>query len=119
VTNGDGSEETVSFSKKKSGHLVRVFGHDFRIALLKDAAPVWRYIDTRRAEGMLDTSIEREVTTLRAALRIAKERGQWKGDVDAIIPDTFDPIWCRRQSGLIGRFSVSPASGALAQIPLK
>jgi integrase len=93
VTNGDGSEETVSFYKKKSGHLVRVFGHDFRIALLKDAAPVWRYIDTRRAEGMLDTSIEREVTTLRAALRIAKERGQWKGDVDAIIPDTFDPIY--------------------------
>jgi len=89
----DGSAETVSFYKKKSGHLVRVFGHDFRIALLKDAAPVWRYIDTRRAEGMLDTSIEREVTTLRAALRIAKERGQWKGDVDAIIPDTFDPIY--------------------------
>src|SRR5512132_3683189 len=31
VTNGDGSKETVSFYKKKSGHLVRVFGHDFRI----------------------------------------------------------------------------------------
>ena len=93
VKNGDGSSETVSFYQKKSGHLVRVFGHDFRIAVLKDAAPVWRYIDTRRSEGMLDTSIEREVTTLRAALRIAKERGRWKGDIDAIIPDTFDPVY--------------------------
>ena len=93
VKNGDGSAETVSFYQKKSGHLVRLFGHDFRIAVLKDAAPVWRYIDTRRSEGMLDTSIEREVTTLRAALRIAKERGQWKGDIDAIIPDTFDPVY--------------------------
>ena len=93
MKNGDGSAETVSFYQKKSGHLVRVFGHDFRIAVLKDAAPVWRYIDTRRSEGMLDTSIEREATTLRAALRIAKERGQWKGDIDAIIPDTFDPVY--------------------------
>ena len=29
------------------------------------------------------------------------------------------PHRCRRQSGLIGHFSVSPAPGALAQIPLK
>ena len=93
VANGNGSSETVTFYKKKAGHLVRVLGHDFRIALLKDAAPVWRYIDTRRSEGMLDTSIEREITTLRAALRLAKERGLWKGDVDGIIPETFDPTY--------------------------
>jgi integrase len=93
VANGDGSAETVTFYRKKAGHLVRVMGHDFRIALLKDAAPVWRYIDTRRSEGMLDTSIEREVTTLRAALRLAKERGLWRGDIDGIIPDTFDPAY--------------------------
>jgi integrase len=97
VRNGSGSQETVDFYRKKAGHLVRVFGHDFRLARLKDAAQVWRYIDARRAEGMLDTSIEREITTLRGALRLAKERCVWKGDIEGVIPSTFEPVYKPRE----------------------
>jgi integrase len=93
VKNGDGSSETVDFYTQKAGHLVRIFGHDFRIATFKDAVPTWRYIDARRLEGVKDSTIERETTTLRAALRLAKERGLFKGDVDGAIPDTFDPTY--------------------------
>jgi integrase len=91
VVNGGGSYATVSFYERKAGHLVRYLGHDYRIAGLKDATQVWQYIDVRRREHAKDTSVLKEVVTLRAALRLAKERGLWKGDLDAIIPDTFDP----------------------------
>jgi integrase len=93
VTNGDGSKHTVRFYSCKSGHLVRFFGHDLAIARIKDSAPAWTYIDARRREGVLDTTIEKEITTLRGALRLAKERGLWKGDIDSVIPATFDPVY--------------------------
>jgi integrase len=91
ASNGRGSNATVTFYEMKAGHLVRCFGHDFRIAGLKDSTEVWKFIDARRREKAKDTSIAKEVITLRAALRLAKERGLWRGDLDAIIPDTFDP----------------------------
>src|SRR5690349_1167805 len=38
VLNKDGSAETVRFYEAKAGHLVRILGHEFRIAQLQDAA---------------------------------------------------------------------------------
>ncbi len=91
VPNGDGSEKTVAYYTEKSGHLVRCLGHDFGIALLRDASRVWAYIDHRRKEGAADTSVAKELVALRGALRLAKERGLWRGDIDAVIPRTFRP----------------------------
>lgn len=91
VPNGDGSETTVTYYQKKGGHLVRCLGHDFRLALFRDSARVWKYIDQRREEGAADTSIAKELVALRGALRLAKERGLWRGDIAAVIPNTFRP----------------------------
>ena len=89
--NGDGAKTTVSYYQTKAGHLVRLFGHDFRLALFKNSSRVWRYIDQRRTEGATDYGIRKDLVTLRAAARLAKERGLWSGDLDAIIPNTFRP----------------------------
>lgn len=70
VSNGRGANATVAFYEKTSGHLVRYFGHDFRVAEFKDSTRVWQFIDARRREKAKDTSIQKEVTTLRAALRL-------------------------------------------------
>ena len=91
VPNGDGSEKTVAYYMEKSGHLVRCFGHDFQLASFRNSKRVWAYIDRRREEGAADTSIAKELITLRGALRLAKERGLWRGDIDAVIPKTFRP----------------------------
>ena len=89
VPNGDGSEKTVAYYTEKSGHLVRCLGHDFRLASLRDASRVWKYIDQRRKEGAADTSIAKELVALRGALRLAKERGLWRGDIDAEVRTSF------------------------------
>ncbi len=93
VPNGDGSAKTVAYYTEKSGHLVRCLGHDFQLASLRNASPVWTYIDRRRKEGAADTSIAKELVALRGALRLAKERGLWRGDIDAVIPKTFRPVY--------------------------
>src|ERR1700722_138779 len=69
VANDDGSEATVSFSRRTSGHLVRYFGHDFRVVRLADSTQVWQCIGARLQECAKDTSIKKEVVTLRAGLR--------------------------------------------------
>jgi integrase len=49
------------------------------------------YIACRRGEGASESLISKELVTLRAALRIAKRRGIWQDDVQAIIPVAFAP----------------------------
>ncbi len=91
VPNGTGSVKTVRYYKEKAGHLVRCLGHGLRLVVLQDATRVWGYIDQRRFEEAADTSIGKELVALRGALRLAKERGLWKGDIAAVIPPTFRP----------------------------
>lgn len=46
-----------------------------------------RYVAQRRSEKVKDTTIHKELTTLRAALKIAKRAGLWVGDIDAVLPE--------------------------------
>jgi integrase len=90
VHEGTGSADTVEFYRRKAGHLLRLMGHDFPVAKLKDGTHAWRYIDARRQEGARPTTINKELITLRCALKLARERGHWRGDIDAVIPTTFE-----------------------------
>lgn len=94
---GRRSAATVQMYRVKSGHLKRVFELDaagehvpFRLARLT-ARYVDDYISTRRAEGAADNTIAKELVTLRASLKLAKRRGEWAGDVEAIMPIAFAP----------------------------
>lgn len=90
---GAGSEDTAQFYAAKSGPLLREIGGDTLVASL-DAAVVDRYVSTRRAQWaddartrrVSDHTITKELTALRAALKLALRRGLWQGAVDAVIP---------------------------------
>ncbi|MEI8256239.1 MAG: hypothetical protein WCJ30_11265, partial [Deltaproteobacteria bacterium] len=107
VLAGKRSEETVKFYRRKAGHVVRLFEQpDVAKArvpfLLKTLRPkhVDDFIDQRRIEGAGEHTIHKEITTLRAALKLAKRRDMWFGDVDAIIPPGFSPEYKPRERNL-------------------
>jgi hypothetical protein len=94
---GRRSESTVAFYRTKCGHVTRVLEHDdqgrftgFRLAALK-ARDVDRFISTRRAEGASENTINKEIIALRAALKLARRAGLWRGDPAAVCPIAFAP----------------------------
>lgn len=91
VRNGDVTQVTVDRYRTNSGHLVRVLGHDYEIAGIKAVAIAADYVHRRRGEKAGDWTIKKELMVLVCALRIAKESGLWQGDLDAVIPESFDP----------------------------
>lgn len=79
------SKSTVHFYLAKSARLLAHFGEEF---LLRDvtSAAVDGYVSARRLAKVKDSTIHKELTTLRAALKIAKRAGFWLGDIDAVLP---------------------------------
>jgi integrase len=97
VQAGRRSQGTFAFYKTKCGHLTRVFEHDetgaftgFRLATLK-ARDVDGFISTRRTEGAAENTIAKEIIALRAALKLARRAGLWRGDPAAVCPIAFAP----------------------------
>jgi hypothetical protein len=94
---GRRSSGTLAFYRTKCGHVTRVFEHDdagaftgFRLAALK-ARDVDHYISTRRMEGAGENTIAKEIIALRAALKLARRAGLWRGDPAAVCPIAFAP----------------------------
>jgi len=103
---GRRSLDTVAFYRKKAGHLVRVFELDpdgnrvsFPLAKLQPGH-VDSYISRRRTEGASESTIYKEIVTLRAALRLARRAGIWFGDPAAICPIAFAPEYKPRTRAL-------------------
>jgi site-specific recombinase XerD len=114
VSAGRKSEATFGFYREKTGHWLRVLGEDFPLAQLS-ATDVDRYITHRRSEWSVpprapvldqpgnvlkparsgrhvtDHTIAKELVALRAALKLAKRRGIWKGDPAEVLPVGFAP----------------------------
>jgi integrase len=82
----DRSIATAKFYLSKSRVLLAGLGRD---ALLVDLTPAVldEYVARRRREKVKDSTIHKELTSLRAALRLAKRAGLWAGDVDALLPE--------------------------------
>jgi len=85
AASGRRSDDTVAFYKRKWGQVLRVLGPDSRAADV-DVAAVTRFVEARRAEGMSEHTIVKEVTALRVALRYARDAGHWRGDLEALVP---------------------------------
>jgi integrase len=77
---------TAKFYVAKSKVLLAKLGRELR---LLEVTPrlLDGYVAQRRSENVKDTTIHKELTTLRAALKIAKRAGLWVGDIDAVLPE--------------------------------
>src|SRR5438874_182035 len=96
---GKRAPETAHFYAKKAGALLRLFGEDFRLAQL-DASAVDAYVRARRDEGTSDHTIHKELTTLRAALRLALRARLWSGSLDEVLPERFGAGYKPRERAL-------------------
>jgi integrase len=81
------AEGTLDCYQVKAGHLLRILG-DRPLAHI-DARAVDTFIDQRIEEGAAKNTIQKELTTLRGALKLAKRRGEYTRDLDAVMPDGF------------------------------
>ena len=114
---GKRAPETAEFYAKKAGVVLRLFGEDFRLAQL-DAPAVDAYVRARREEGTSDHTIHKELTTLRAALRLALRARLWSGSLDEVLPAGFGSGYKPRDraltpdelSGLLGELTAAKAA---------
>ncbi len=115
---------TFGFYQEKTGHWLRILGEDFLLAQLagtEGARHVDRYITQRRSEWAVtprpekrdkdgkvvraarpgrhvsENTISKELVALRAALKLAKRRGLWKGDLSEVLPVGFAPEYKPRE----------------------
>lgn len=77
---------TAKFYQAKSKVLIAHFGAEF---LLRDLTPgaVDGYVRARRSAGVKDTTIHKELTAIRSALKIAKRADLWTGDILSLLPE--------------------------------
>ena len=95
---GKMSHETVAFYQRKSGVLVdgiaAVLGRSPTATIyLREvtAALVDDYIIQRRDDGVEESTISKELVTWRSAMRLAKRRQLWAGDIEEVFPRGFSP----------------------------
>jgi len=82
------AEGTLSSYRVKVGHVLRIFGGDTRLATI-NARGVDGYVDRRLQEGACRNTILKELVVLRGTLKVAKRRGEYPGDIAAVMPDGF------------------------------
>lgn len=83
------AQGTIDMYASKAGHWLRILGDDTPLALAATADAVDRFVETRTREGTARSTIGKELTTFRAALKIALRRGKWNGRIEAIMPEGF------------------------------
>lgn len=79
------SSGTVKMLETKGSHIARIIGADTPLSRITSLV-VDRYVSSRREEGAVDATIYKEWSTLLGALKIAKRRGQFQGDLEALRP---------------------------------
>lgn len=79
------AEGTLDMYGTKASHLVRVLGGETPLAAV-DAPAVDRFIAKRLEEGASRNTLGKELTTLRAALKVAKRRGEYPRDIAEVMP---------------------------------
>lgn len=87
---GNLAAQTVAYYERKLGQLLRVFGEETPLASV-DASAVDRYIAQRREEKASQHTIAKELHQLEVTLKLAKRRGLYTADVEAVMPVQFSP----------------------------
>ncbi len=92
---GKMAPESVQFYTKRAGHLRRAeqLGTLPPSLHLMRAQHVDAYISLRRREGVSEHTISKELVTLRKALKLAKRRGRFRGDLAELLPSGFAPAY--------------------------
>jgi integrase len=80
---------TLHMHRVKAGHWVRILGADVALAHLS-ARVVDDFCARRLGEGASRNTISKELTTLRSALKVALRRGEWSGNLDAVMPHGWE-----------------------------
>jgi integrase len=101
------AEGTIKMYETKAGHIRRILGKDTPLAHV-DARAVDRFVSTRLSEGAAHSTLGKELTTLRATLKVAKRRGEFTGDIDEVMPDAWSIKYKPRT-----RFLTAPEAQAL------
>lgn len=90
---GKRSSETADYYRRKCGVLQRELGAETKLRRVRSermAAYVTKrrsdWADDAKTRHIEDSTIFKEVATFGAALRLAKKRNLWRGDVDAVLP---------------------------------
>jgi integrase len=104
------AEGTVAMYVTKSGHLKRVLGADTPLGEV-GARDVDRYVTTRLEEGASRSTISRELTTLRGALKLARRRREYHLEIDEVMP-AFSAEYVPRKRAL----SIEEVSRLLAEL---
>jgi integrase len=77
---------TLDMYRKKARHLTRLLGGETSLARV-DAAAVDGYVATRIREGAARSTVQKELVTLRGALRLARRRGEYPFTLDEVMPE--------------------------------
>ncbi len=80
----------------KAGHLTRILGAGLTLHQVT-ARVVDTFVDQRLDEGAARNTIHKELTVLRSTLKVAKRRGEFPGDIAAVMPDGFSPEYKPRE----------------------
>ncbi len=81
----DCAPDTVNFYRIKAGHLLRLLGGNLSLARLSRDS-LRRYIRLRQEEGASDSTVNKELSTLKRALKLAHESGLLAADPAEIVP---------------------------------
>ncbi len=82
------SPHTLKRIEQFAGHLVRILGDELPIARI-DYETVQHYITERERDAAAQTTIAKELSALRGALKGAKRKKKYSGDLDAIFPEEY------------------------------
>lgn len=110
VTAGRMAHDTALMHRAKAVQLTRVFGRGKRLATV-DTATVRDYCaarrrpraeprrdgTTRHRPPVRDHTLVKEIVTLRLAMRLAAERGLWRGDLDTLKPAEVSSDYAPRE----------------------
>jgi integrase len=91
--------KATDFHEQKLGHWVRIFGYDEKLAGLGPVA-FDRLVTTRRTEGASDHTINKELGCMLRALKLAKRKGLYAGDLSVLRPMGFSRGYVPRTRAL-------------------
>ena len=106
------AEGTLHSYRVKSGHLARILG-DATPLVEVTARACDAYLSQRAEEGASQHTIVKELGVLRAALRLAKRRGEYPHDLAAVLPHGLQTGYEPRQTWL----TEDQATRLLAELP--
>jgi len=93
------AEGTVAMNTRHAGHLLRIMGRHSPLHTV-DAGAVDRYIERRFGEGASRSTIHKELSTLRGALRAAARRGEYRRPLIEVMPQGFQTDYRPRETAL-------------------